>query len=101
MTHATANTILAQLGGGKFLAMTGARDLLSFDTGLIFALPRGAKNKANKVRVTLDASDTYTVEFFRFSGRTLELTPVGAVAGVYADNLRPVFTEATGLHCTL
>ena len=36
-----ANTILAQLGGLRFIVMTGARDFIGGDYHLIFSLPAG------------------------------------------------------------
>lgn len=98
----TAGTILAQLGGNRFLAMTGARNLLNCSDALQFDLPRGsAKNKATKVRVTLTSADLYEVRFMRWNSRALLCDELGTVEDVYASDLRRVFTDATGLHCTL
>lgn len=94
-----AQTILSQLGGNKFLAMTGAKNLIDGGAYLQFDLPRGAKNKANKVRINLDADDTYTVKFFRFA--KLDLRFLGSVADVYASQLCTVFVTATGLEVAL
>lgn len=94
-----ANTILSQLGGSRFVAMTGAKNLVGSASALQFDIGRGATNKANKVRVTLGADDLYTVEFFHY--RSLNLKPVGSREGVYADNLRAVFTDATGMETSL
>lgn len=100
MPFEVANTILAQLGGNRFLAMTGARNLVGGANALSFDLPHGfAKNKANKVRVTLTPVDEYRVEFFKLY--RLDLTTVGEVDGVQAEDLRQVFTTATGLDCLL
>lgn len=97
-----AETILAQLGGRRFLVMTGAKNLLAGDSSLNFDLPGGsAKNKATKVRVTLTARDDYTVEFYSWNARALDLKALAKVDGIYCDNLREVFTDATGLRCTL
>ncbi len=63
-----AQTILAQLGGNRFVVMTGAKQLVDTGNGLQFSIGRGATNKANKVRVTLDTTDTYVVEFFYLRG---------------------------------
>ena len=63
-----ANEILRQLGGYKFVAMTGARDILALDSGLRFRLPGGGgftKNGINLVSIFLAPSDTYSVEFFK------------------------------------
>lgn len=95
----TAQTILEQLGGSRFVAMTGARNLLATDKGLQFKIGRGATNKATNVRVTLDASDTYTVEFFAVRG--LDVRKVSEHALVYADGLRRLFTAETGMQTGL
>lgn len=93
-----AETILAQLGGNRFLAMTGAHTLTHDANSLRFKLPRGASNGANYVVIALDPTDTYSMTFYRY--RKLELTKLSA-ASVYAEDLRRVFTDATGLDCTL
>lgn len=67
MSTTIAQTILAQLGGNRFLAMTGARLLCDLGDGLAFNLPRGAKNKANKVCIRL-AGDLYRVTFYSIRG---------------------------------
>lgn len=102
MTNSIAQTILTQLGGSRFIAMTGAKNLLNGGDYLQFDLPRGfATNKANKCRVTLNASDTYTLTFYKWNARKLELTVISEAPDLYADNLRSAFTNATGLDCTL
>lgn len=101
MDMTTAQTILAQLGGNRFRAMTGADNFTGSADALTFSLPRGAKNKANKVRVTLTPADLYTVEFFRLARRALVCETVGTVEGVYADQLARVFETATGLRVSL
>lgn len=95
-----AQTILEQIGGRKFLAMTGAKNCMADGNTLRFHLPRGfAKNGINLVSITLDPSDTYTMTFSKY--RALKVTPVATVPGVYADNLRTNFTYHTGLEVTL
>lgn len=74
MTTATdsmviAKTILEQLGGRKFLVMTGAKNLMSIDGGLSLALPsRFATNGINRVTIEIDANDTYVVTFSKVWG---------------------------------
>ncbi len=56
-----AKTILEQLGGGRFMAMTGAKNMVAIENGLQFDLPRTrhyVKDGINKVQVVLDPSDT-------------------------------------------
>jgi hypothetical protein len=89
----TAQTILAQLGGNRFLAMTGAKQLVDLGHGLQFAIGRGASNKANKVVVTLDG-DLYSVRFLTIRGTTL--TERVTFDMIYGDRLAALFTEQTG-----
>lgn len=99
MTNLTvANTILEQLGGNKFIAMTGAKNFVGDTDSLMFSIGRNS-SKANKVRVTLMPSDTYKVEFFQF--RSLDLKVLKAYEDVYVDNLRSIFTSYTGLDTSL
>lgn len=98
----TATTILEQLGGNRFLAMTGAKDVFGSDDGIQFKLPRGAKDGINSVRVTLDPTDTYTVTFYKMTrGRSFKCTEISETSFVHADQLRALFTSATGLYTTL
>ncbi len=67
----TAKTILAQLGGNKFLAMTGANTLGWSKDGLSFKLPTKSeytKNGINYIRVRLNSLDLYDVEYGRIYG---------------------------------
>jgi len=99
-----AKTIRHQLGGNRFVAMTGAKDMVGLSPeeekgtlgGLMFRLPRGlAKSGINKVRVYLTHSDTYLVEALKV--RKWDFDVVASVEGVYGDHLCAVFTEMTGL----
>lgn len=90
-----AETVLHQLGGNKFMAMTGAKNFMRTPKGLHFALPRGAKNKANKVVIELDGNDTYSMTFYNQRG--VDLKEVGQVHDLHAADLARTFTSATGL----
>ena len=97
-----AEGILEQLGGRQFLVMTAAKQLLSFNEpghgGLQFKLPRrGARAKLgiDAVRITLQTSDTYTMDFFK------GMEKVRSIGSLYSDDLRRVFTEVTGLETSL
>lgn len=95
-----ANTILEQLGGHRFSVMTGARDFVAMPNALQFRLPRGfAKGGINSVVVRLDPSDTYTCLFNVRKG--VDIRKVSSETGVYAEDLRRVFTDATGLATSL
>ena len=62
-----AETILAQLGGNRFIAMTGAKDFLGDASALHFRIPSN-RTKANRVTITLRADDTYNIEWFSVRG---------------------------------
>ena len=99
-----ARTILAQLGGGRFVAMTGASSFASSSDTLSFRLPaRFAKNGIRGVRIVLNASDTYTVSFLAMPTKANGYTvpTVAEYADIYADQLRDVFTHTTGLETSL
>ena len=94
-----ADTILKQLGGGRFIAMTGAKNLAfaSNPPGLHMSIGRGAKSGIKYLRVNYDrGSDTYTMKFLNNSGGT-----VREQSFVHADQLRRVFTSTTGFDTSL
>lgn len=94
----TAHTILQQLGGNRFITMTGAKDMVGDDRSLQFRIGRNS-SKANMVKVTLRPSDTYRVEFLRYA--RLEVKPVKTIDGIFAEQLQSVFSDTTGLACSL
>jgi hypothetical protein len=95
-----ANTILGQMGGaGRLAAMVGASMFVGGENSLMFAF-KGCP-KANKCRVTLDADDTYTVDFFKLKNRGLDVATFKSVDGIYADQLRRLFEQTTGLALSL
>lgn len=100
MTHEVAKTILAQLGGNKFVAMTGARDFCGGADMLSFRLPRNPK-RIDAVVVRLDANDTYTVEFMRKRPFPVCVEKVATHDGIYCDMLQSLFTDETGLETRL
>jgi len=97
-----AQTILAQLGGNRFIAMTGAKNFTRAEDGrgrLAFKLPRKANDGINYVAVTLNQMDTYDVDFLSITG--LKVREVSDFSNVYADQLRTIFEETTGLRTSL
>lgn len=95
---AIAETILSQLGGKRFIAMTGASQFIAIDSGLQFSLPRNfAKDGINKMQVLLDPSDTYTVKALKCNYRKGTFEVVASHEDVYFDMLQSIFTDMTGL----
>ncbi len=95
-----AQTILEQLGGRRFTQMTGAKNYVDYGNALSFHLGRNS-SRANLVKIILEANDTYTVEFSRFSMRTLDVKLLDSISDVYADQLQEIFTRKTGLYTSL
>lgn len=97
---AVAQTILQQLGGGKFVAMTGAKNLGHTANSLQFRLPANfAKDGINFVRVTLNGRDLYDVEFGKLRG--VKYSVIKIDKNIYADMLADLFTRRTGLDTSL
>lgn len=95
-----ANIILQTLGGGRFIAMTGAKLFTQDANALNFRLPANFANHGiNHVRVTLEPSDTYSVRFGKVRGLNFKI--VEERDDVYAEDLRRVFTSVTGLDTSL
>ena len=65
-------------------------------------LPRGfANNGINSVVVRLDADDTYTMLFNKRTAMGANVQSIATHTGVYADQLRSLFTAETGLDTSL
>lgn len=100
MTLQVANTILAQLGGSKFRAMTGAKTPSGSDDSLSMRLPSGfASNRCNGFRVTLNSRDLYDLRFYRIRGA--KFTELEGATDIGVENLRSVFESMTGLRTRL
>ena len=94
-----ATEILRQLGGRKFLAMTGCKNLLGGDNHLQMHLAKN-KSKAKYLTITLDVFDTYTMTF-NYLSKGYKLIEVAEYTGVYFDQLQAIFTKVTGLYTSL
>ena len=94
-----ANTILAQLGGNRFIAMTGARNMVRSPTALSLRFGSGSKGGINTLRVELNANDYYDVSFYKLRVGALQV--IAKIDNVPAENLREVFTRVTGLETSL
>ena len=106
-----ATTILDQLGGNRFMYMTGAKNLLATGNGLRFKIGRNA-SKANTVEITLNSLDLYDIRFFKYipaklvtnhKTYTAEWKPeknetVKEFNDIYFDQLQELFTEVTGMY---
>lgn len=94
----TASTILAQLGGSRFVAMTGANNMVYGDNMLQVKMPRMTGAPVNCLRITLTAMEDYQVEAFILRG--INCKPAG-LKHCYADNLRAVVRGLIGRDISL
>lgn len=95
-----SETILQQLGGRKFITMTGANNFIGGDGSLSARLPSGlASNNANGFRITLNERDYYDIRFYRI--RACKLTELEGATDIGAENLRSTFERLSGLRLSL
>lgn len=92
-----ATTIYAQLGGRRFAAMIGAKQIVMAERKVTVTFPRA--NGVNRLEVELDNSDTYTVKFQYEHG--VKLSTKAEFADVYAADLQEMFEHVTGLYTSL
>ena len=94
-----AKTILQQLGGNKFIAMTGAKNLGFTDKGLQMKIGRNSKGVTHVI-IELDrGKDLYNIEFVQV--RKFKRKTIKKLKGIYADQLGEIFTRYTGLRIRL
>jgi hypothetical protein len=96
-TLQVANEIRRQLGGA--LAMLGAKGLVGGDDFLMFSI-QGCPT-VNKIKITLEQDDTYTISFYKLARRALTIAVVAEFDGVCADQLRSLIESTTGLRTRL
>tara|TARA_R100000008_G_C3575401_1_gene164908 strand:- start:1479 stop:1808 length:330 start_codon:yes stop_codon:yes gene_type:complete len=90
--------LLKQLGGNRFIAMTGAKDFAFSDKYMSFKIGRNSKG-INFVRIAHNSMDTYDMEFGFISMKGHKVK--SKAKGIYADMLGQVFKKHTGLNVRL
>ena len=98
MNKRKAAEILKQIGGNRFIAMTGAKGFAFSDKYMSFKIGRNSKG-INFVRIGHNANDLYNMEFGFVSTRGIKVKK--KVKDVYADMLGTIFTKYTGMHVRL
>lgn len=101
MSNEVAKTILSQLGGNKFIVMTGAKNFGAGENSLSMKIPRtkGKAGSVTHVKITLNSLDLYDVEYIRIHG--MKMTTVYEDEGIYVDMLKESFETYTGLYTSL
>jgi|TARA_B100001758_G_scaffold224387_1_gene215714 hypothetical protein len=98
MDKRQAGEMLKQLGGNKFIAMTGAKNFALGPKGAGFKIGRNSKG-INYVRIDLKSNDLYDMEFIQMRAGNLKVK--SKVKGVYNDQLQKMFTKHTGMYTSL
>lgn len=88
-------------GINRLKAMIGAKNFAASDKDnyISFRFMRGAANKSNYIKITLDLTDTYNVEFGYIRGHNYR--SVSVHEGIYDDMLYTLFIDETGLSIRL
>lgn len=95
-----SNTIIDQLGGNGFIAMTGSKEFAytvkpNGDISLSFRVGKNVK-RVSHIRVTLNGQDLYDIEFARISILG-DVKILNEMKSVYAEDLQELFVNNTGL----
>jgi hypothetical protein len=108
--------MLEQLGGNRFIAMTGAKDFVSSDNPqprLLMRLPSNlTKRRGTHMEISLLPTDEYLLVFFKNKRNDWRSSAMGentkptrdiidTAASVQVGELRRVFTRMTGLDTSL
>jgi len=97
MDKRQAGIMLKQLGGNKFIMMTGAKNFGVGPKGAGFKIGRNSKG-VNFVRIDLK-NDLYDMEFFQVRAGKMKLK--SKVKQIFADQLQDMFTKHTGMYTSL
>jgi uncharacterized protein YozE (UPF0346 family) len=94
------NQTLQQLGGNRFIAMTGAKNLAvdKSKNELHMKIMRNAKGISH-VRIRLTSMDLYDMEFLQVRAGRIKIK--SKEKGVYGDQLAKMFKKNTGLNVRL
>ncbi len=102
------NTVISQLGGNRFIVMTGSKNFVySYKEEEFWVRMDLTRNKAgvNRLKITLNWDDTYTMYFYKGTNcnKTYEykITKEQTFTGIYCDQLQEIFTQVTGLYTSL
>jgi hypothetical protein len=94
-----ATTILNQLGGKRFIVMTGSKNfVITANGGLLMKLSRNVSG-AQYLKIELNGSDLYEMQFY--SVRGIDIKQKAEFSDVYCDQLTNIFESVTGLYTSL
>lgn len=87
-----ARTILKQIKAADFWALgaCGARQYVALDNGVQFRVTITSPRTHHKIRIHLNAMDTYDVERIKIKRGSYEVIIEESAEGIYADQLAGV-----------
>ena len=92
--------LLQQLGGNKFIAMTGAKNLAVDRAKNTLHMKIGRNSKGvSHLRIKLTGADLYDMEFLQVRAGNVKVK--AKEKGVYNDQLQKMFTKHTGMYTSL
>ena len=92
--------LLQQLGGNRFIAMTGAKNLAVDKAKNTLHMKIGRNSKGvSHLRIKLTGADLYDMEFLQVRAGNVKVK--SKEKGVYADQLQKLFTKNTGMYTSL
>ena len=95
-----AKQLLQQLGGNKFIAMTGAKNLVVDKAKNTLHMKIGRNSKGiSHLRIKLTGADLYDMEFLQVRAGNVKVK--AKETGLYADQLQKMFTKHTGMYTSL
>jgi hypothetical protein len=96
--NAQIPTTIAQQIGNRAFYMLGAKNLAGSENSLLFAVGRNSKG-VNRIKVTLNAMDTYDVT--GYSVRGITITEKARLTNIYNDQLHGALETITGMYTSL
>jgi hypothetical protein len=99
MDRRQAAETLKQLGGNRFIMMTGAKHFTFGKEGMAFKIGKNSK-RVNYVKIDLDRGrDLYNMSFDWVTIKGIKNKK--KLKGIYADQLQDMFTKYTGMYTSL
>lgn len=98
-----AETILSQIGGRRFITMTGAKNFVAIQQGLQLDLPKTphyVRDGISRLHIVLTPMDEYKITAYKITAykiRGMNVKEISVTDGVHAPELAEVFTSLTGL----
>jgi len=99
MDRRQAAETLKQIGGNRFIAMTGAKHFTFGKEGMMFKIGRNSK-RVNYIKIDYDrGKDLYNMSFDWVTIKGIKNKK--KLKGIYADQLADMFTRYTGMYTSL